>query len=130
MTTNTILVNRYKSDNFGEKGATVIEMKLDTPKKMNVAEMHFVIKEGNNCSVSLSRGTQSGMVELTADFIKTYQPETLVNQVSNEAEMKAMYRAGLKVPTPNHSKYLHLKLDQALKELAKRGSVMVSSKLI
>lgn len=121
MTNNTILVNRYKdADTFGEP-AEVIEMTLDTSKKMNVAEMHFVVKEGNRCSVSLARGTQTGMAELTADFINSYHPQTLVNQVSNESEMKAMYRAGLRIP--RRPKNLNLK--QSLEALKERQSILM-----
>jgi hypothetical protein len=119
--TNNILVNRYTDTHrFGEK-AEVIEMTLDTPKKMAVAEMHFVIKSGDRCSVSLASGTQAGMAELTADFIKSYRPATLVNQVSNEGEMKAMYRAGLRIP--RRPKNLNLK--QSLEALVERSSIMM-----
>lgn len=119
---NTILVNKYKdADRFGEP-AQVIEMTLDTPKKMRVAEMHFVIKEGGRASVSLAFGTQTGMAELTSDFIKTYEPKTLVNQVSNEQEMKAMYRVGMRIT--EDSKCFNLK--QSLEKLKERQSLLMS----
>lgn len=124
--TNNILINQYKdAETYGEP-AKVIEMTLDTPKRANVAEMHFVIKEGGRCSVSLSRGTQAGMAELTTDFINVYSPKTLVNQVSSVSELKAMYRAGLRLPmyVGNFSKkYMNLK--ESLEYLAKKQSVMM-----
>lgn len=122
MTMTHILINRYEDNvRFGEK-AQVVEMTLDTAKKMNVARMDFVIREGNRCSVSNSYGVLPGMASLTKDFITTQKPLTLVNQVSNETEMRAMFRAGLRIPGAPKD----LTLKDSLVRLAERRSVMMS----
>lgn len=122
--TNVVMIrNEYKSDNFGEAGATVKELLYADPKcnKQPSARMDFVIKSGDRCSVSLSMGTQIGMTELVKHFIKYHRPASLVNQVSNEAEMKAMYKAGLRVSKGKEV----LNLPKSLEALKQSGSLMM-----
>lgn len=119
--TNHILINRYTSNNFGEPNAKVIEMRYDTPKRINAAKMDFVVKSGNRCSVSLSMGTITGMAELTRDFINSQKPAELVNQVSNSDEMKAMFRAGLRIYDGERT----LPLSKSLEALVARGSILM-----
>jgi hypothetical protein len=109
------LIRTYQSNNFGEDGATVVEMRTAH------AGMDFVIKQGNRCSVSMAMGTGKGMTYITKAFIEIYQPETLVNQVSNRIEMRAMYTAGLEIP-----RRPKLNLKKTMAEFNERRSVMVS----
>lgn len=100
-----ILVNKYEdNERFGEP-AFVVEMTVDVGNQLAMAGVDFVIKAGRRCSVSMAYGTQTGMTLLTKEFIKQYKPAVLVNQVSKASELKAMYRAGLRIPNDLYNRY-------------------------
>lgn len=88
----TISITETRSDNFGEKNARVVTVQTST------AHMDFVIKEGNHCSVSLSMGKGRELKELTKAFLERHNVATLVNQVSREVELRAMYACGFRMP--------------------------------
>lgn len=117
ITMSEIRITEAYSDNFGEKHARVISMSSPA------ATMDFVIKKGNHCSVSLCDGTIEGMKDLTLSFIEKYNPITLVNQVHLATELRAMYKAGLRIGTSAHPKRKTLTLKESLEELNNHPSI-------
>lgn len=114
-----VTITEERSDNFGEKDATVVSIRRED------GSMDFVIKQGNHCSVSLCSGTIEGMKDITLMFIDKFQPTTLVNQVQSEVELRAMYKAGFRYQTQER-KLLHLKA--TLDHFGERSSICMAWK--
>ena len=108
------------SDNFGQPNAKEVKYTMENTR------MDFVIKEGNHCSVSLCDGTIEDIRKLTLLFIVDYKPKTLVNQVHSVKELKAMYKAGLRVPIEKNGVRVGMPLKYALEYLEERPSVLVA----
>ena len=108
------------SDNFGQLNAKEVKY------RMNSSRIDFVIKQGNHCSVSLCDGTLEDIRKLTLLFIVDYKPKTLVNQVHSIKELKAMYKAGLRVPIEKNGIKVGMPLKYALEFLEERPSVLVA----
>lgn len=116
-----ITIKEELSDNFGEKNARVISMVSDR------ASMDFVIRKGNYCSVSHAKGDIKGLKDITLYFIEKYKPETLTNQVHKITELRAMYKAGFRVPrTLEQDKPIGLKA--TLELLEERQSILMAWK--
>lgn len=108
------------SDNFGQPNAKVVKYKTGNTC------MEFVIKNNNHCSVSLCHGTLEEIRKLTLLFIVDYKPKTLVDQVHSITELKAMYKAGLRIPIEKNGMVVGMPLKCALEYLKERPSVLVA----